>query len=483
MKRISLLLLPVLVLTALAPFTPFTLTAGAVTGAAFTTVNTAMDAAGHCLNGNPAINCNMYDGKKYVWLNGGPVASQLGPSGKFFFAVLAPSNQPTPNDGGAKNLSDNYDSHTNRTFTVKSGKVSSYSGSHTFDHGMIRLFPYANTPNTGGVYILAICSLANGYPVKASACKYDAFKVTTGTTGMTSTPTATATGSDGGDCDHDGGHDPADDVCTPTHTPTSTPTETATNTPTETPTNTPTETPTNTPTETMTSTATNTPTETPTNTPTPTNACVPHTENADFNKVPLGSSVEGLGAAAPDLNIKARNQAVHIASGKGPLIYVSGPNGSIRNGGIDPTLDGFGDYTTHVNELAPLYTFTFAPGITVSDFTLRMTDFGDFNPHPVNVNNNLHHVVTLQGYDASGNPIAGVTQVLQFDSSPTSIYSSTQFGNLLLSGDALTNPPVPPGNYTWHVKGKAIAKLVLTFSVNYDPNVGFTALGLTTFCP
>ncbi len=46
--------------------------ASAVTGAGFTNVNESLDGTGHCQNGNPNINCNIYDGKQYVWLNGGP---------------------------------------------------------------------------------------------------------------------------------------------------------------------------------------------------------------------------------------------------------------------------------------------------------------------------------------------------------------------------------------------------------------------------
>ncbi|MFN8474917.1 MAG: hypothetical protein U0822_22205 [Anaerolineae bacterium] len=41
----------------------------------------------------------------------------------------------------------------------------------------VRLMPYADTNNADGVYILAICSLADGYPDTASKCKCDAFKV------------------------------------------------------------------------------------------------------------------------------------------------------------------------------------------------------------------------------------------------------------------------------------------------------------------
>jgi len=146
-----------------------------VTGAAFTTVNENIDGTGHCLNGNPAVNCNIYDGKQFVWLNGGPSVAYVG-DGNYFFAVLDPGGQANPNDGAAKNLSDDFDAYANRTFSVSGGTVS-YGGTHDFSGNKIRLMPYANTSNPGGVYILAICSLADGYPVNASDCKYDAFKI------------------------------------------------------------------------------------------------------------------------------------------------------------------------------------------------------------------------------------------------------------------------------------------------------------------
>jgi hypothetical protein len=150
--------------------------ASPVTGAAFSTVNESVDGSGHCQNGNPTVNCNIYDGKQYVWLNGGPSVAYVG-DGDYFFAVLAPGGQADPNDGAPNNLSD--DAHTDRTFSVAGGTVS-YAGPHDFNSNKIRLLPYADTPNPGGVYILAICSLADGYPVNANDCKYDAFKIQAG---------------------------------------------------------------------------------------------------------------------------------------------------------------------------------------------------------------------------------------------------------------------------------------------------------------
>ena len=169
---------------------------GGVTGAAFTTTNTNVDGTGHCKNGNEDVNCNIYDGKDFVWLNGGPSTAYVG-DGDYFFAVLAPGGQHDPLDGATNNLSDVSptsntgagDAYTNRTFTVTGGSVS-YLGTHDFDGNKIRLMGYDDTTNNGGVYILAICSLKDGYAaVTPSNCKYDAFKAEEG---ETTTPDAAA---------------------------------------------------------------------------------------------------------------------------------------------------------------------------------------------------------------------------------------------------------------------------------------------------
>src|SRR4051794_6186761 len=107
--------------------------ARAVSGADFTTMNTSYDGFGHCKNGSGNVNCNIYDGKQYVWTNGGPDVNKLLPDGYYFFAVLIPSGQHNPNDGGAGNLSDDFDTYQNRTFRVKNGEIFSYGGTHLQD--------------------------------------------------------------------------------------------------------------------------------------------------------------------------------------------------------------------------------------------------------------------------------------------------------------------------------------------------------------
>jgi len=167
--------------------------------ATFTTINFDADGGNFCKNGQPAsetvVNCNIYGGKQYVWLNGGPENAALA-DGMYSFAVVVPGGQHNPNQGAEKNLSDTNaapydaealnadgsaipsgDARSNRTFTVSGGTVS-YFGTHTFDSNKIRLMPYDDTTNNGGVYILAICRISTQDElVDPRVCKYDAFKV------------------------------------------------------------------------------------------------------------------------------------------------------------------------------------------------------------------------------------------------------------------------------------------------------------------
>ena len=118
-KKVVMVLALALVLTMV-----MALAGSAASGASFTTFNAAADGAGKDVCKNTATNCNIYGTKQYVWLNGGPLSAEL-PNGDYFFAVLAPGGQPNPNDGdvgvlddGDKNLSDDFDAYTNRTFNI-----------------------------------------------------------------------------------------------------------------------------------------------------------------------------------------------------------------------------------------------------------------------------------------------------------------------------------------------------------------------------
>lgn len=168
--------------------------------------------SGNCVRPSAAtpVNCNEYAQKQDVFLNGSPSKSD---SGTYFFAVLVPGGQPDPNDGSFKNLSDTTcdpyagcpgptnqtdgtpipsgDATSNREFSVDSlGNITNL-GNHVFDangnggKGSLSVYPFDDTTNNGGVYILAVCKISDSQntqaiavpTVKGSDCKYDAFKV------------------------------------------------------------------------------------------------------------------------------------------------------------------------------------------------------------------------------------------------------------------------------------------------------------------
>jgi hypothetical protein len=186
--------------------------------------------------------------------------------------------------------------------------------------------------------------------------------------------------------------------------------------------------------------------------------------------------VEGLGVVAPGLNIDAKGTAVKLLPSMDPLAYFSNVNGvSTINGNMAPN-GGFTDLTTK-NALQPhLYTFTFAPGTSVSNFSLHMLDFGDWNP-----TNSTNHYVSMTAYDSLGNVVA--KQELSYITPPVaSPQSSDLYGILAITGDA-SAAPGQLGNWTWNLFGSGMVKVVLEFGVGYDPNIALDVLSFTTVCP
>ncbi|HSM71427.1 MAG TPA: hypothetical protein VK851_07770 [Anaerolineales bacterium] len=266
----------------------------------------------------------------------------------------------------------------------------------------------------------------------------------------------------------------------PTATPTNTPTDTSpTNTPTNTATSTPTDTsPTNTPTNTATNTPTGTsPTNTPTNTPTPTSppsTCEPVVVAADFSRVAVGQSVEGMGVVASNLNIDAANTAIKILTNTDPMMYVSSLGGvRIKNG----YLAAGGGFSSTAKESGEphLYTFTFASGVSVNNLSLRMLDFGDINPSLT-----TDHLVTMTSYDVN-DAVVSSQQLSYTTLAELFPQSSNIYGNLQVNGDA-SAPLGQPGKWMWSVSGDGITKVVLEFGVGHDPNIGFDTLSYSIDC-
>ena len=193
------------------------------------------------------------------------------------------------------------------------------------------------------------------------------------------------------------------------------------------------------------------------------------TVDPDFSQLPVGGSVEGLGTVHPYLNIDAKDTAVHILEATEPAVYASTVNGApLYNAGMVAS-GGFSDPTIHTLSQPHQYIFTFAPGVSVSNFSLHMLDFGDYNP-----TGSPSTVVSMTAYNASN--VVVESQQLSY----TSVGGiSPQYGDLSISGDALSAIPGQPGNWTWNISGSGIVRVVLEEGSGYDPNVGFDLLSFT----
>jgi hypothetical protein len=163
-------------------------------------------------------------------------------------------------------------------------------------------------------------------------------------------------------------------------------------------------------------------------------SCTPTVVTADFSGVGLGQSIEGMGVVAPNLNIDAKGTAVKILEASEPLIYLA-PNGSGGvNGGLSPG-GGFSDVITKDALQAHLYTFTFAAGVSVNNFSLHMQDFGDWNPSL-----STAHYVSMTAYDVNGVVVS--KQELSYTTLAQELpRSSNLYGDLWLTGDAVTSAP------------------------------------------
>jgi hypothetical protein len=184
--------------------------------------------------------------------------------------------------------------------------------------------------------------------------------------------------------------------------------------------------------------------------------------------------VEGVGAVAPYLDIDAKGTAVKIQEATLPTIYSAPGDNPIPNGGL-AVGGGFSDLTSRDAKQAHRYVFTFA-GISVSDFSLHMLDFGDYNPSA-----SALHSVSLTAYDENGMLIAqqGLSYTTPEEKTPR---DSDLYGDMWFSGDAVTASSGQPGNWTWSVSGDGITQVILDFGVGFDPFTGFDTLSYVTEC-
>lgn len=184
---------------------------------------------------------------------------------------------------------------------------------------------------------------------------------------------------------------------------------------------------------------------------------------ADFTQLEPGTSVEGLGVLHPSLNITtSTGAAVALQEDTDPFAYRSVDGISNFGMGI---LGGFSD-TDRVHD----YTFSFAPDVTVSDFTLQLLDYGDFNPVGA-----TEHTVTAVAYNAVGDVVS--TQTLFFESDG----SISDEDELWLTGDS-TAALGDPGNFLFVLSGEAITRIELEYASNVEEGVTDPLHGMAVLC-
>lgn len=190
----------------------------------------------------------------------------------------------------------------------------------------------------------------------------------------------------------------------------------------------------------------------------------------DFTKFEAGQSVEGLGTVHELLNIDAINsEAVAIFQGseKTDDVWSYQSNTGTRiNGGL--SFGGFSEVGTRKGDRNNSFEFTFAEGVTVSDFSLLMLDYGDYNAFGAQ-----GHNVFLTAYSGDQqvgqDSLSGRGNVSGGDA--TSPDGVTEFGrtNLAVQGEDITSVKL---TFDFQ-KGDA------TYNKSFDPFLGFDSLSFT----
>jgi len=226
-----------------------------------------------------------------------------------------------------------------------------------------------------------------------------------------------------------------------------------------------------------------------------------------LDELDAGDSVEGLGTVYPSLNISTSSlQAVKLLESTEPVVYYAGANDARMNGCL---VDGFAD-KTHRHD----YVFRFENGVTVTDFSVQLFDYGDdfpdFEPNAETVDEKANETADeSEDKLETGSEISAETSneseeksetaseislsLIAFDakerlvSTDTLIYTMKEgeafrdeqpFG----TGDACLDQPGELGHYTFEISGKGINQVKLKFNNTdnqpLDPNF---ALGKVCF--
>ena len=209
---------------------------------------------------------------------------------------------------------------------------------------------------------------------------------------------------------------------------------------------------------------------------------VSHTAQAvpiDFSGFSPGDSIEGLGTVHPLLNIATSNAAgAALFPAMAPTTYgASNPGGPvIGNGGLSPS-GGFADIdSSRLHD----FEFSWASGVTVSAFSIRMLDHGDFNPAHAR-----SHRVVFEALDAFDGLVDSAE--LSYTSTAATNPRGGSAGDLFFTGDALRGSPGEPGVFTFGLSGSSITRVRVLYehdgpdrppNAPSDPNIAFDSLDI-----
>lgn len=214
-------------------------------------------------------------------------------------------------------------------------------------------------------------------------------------------------------------------------------------------------------------------------------ASVASADDVTFENAGLkpGDSVTGPGTVHPLLDIEHQGSGPLVLVEEGDPTYVAYVGDlSEYNGCLDPDPSvighGFGSPGRDDGNL----TFTFAPDVRITSFSIRMLDYGDLFRD--GTGDNVEHTAKLVAYDAQGNvvdedvltftssgAVRNVLRMTSFFGEPVDVALSppaAEMGEDAV-GDACGAMPGDPGNYTFVVAGRGIVRVELVF-VDTDPN-------------
>jgi hypothetical protein len=196
-----------------------------------------------------------------------------------------------------------------------------------------------------------------------------------------------------------------------------------------------------------------------------------------------GESVVGQGKlpGAPELIVgqSGGNDVLAVAAGTSPAAFGGGPqnltNACLPAGGFVDIGSGTFAASTRKHQ----YSFSFPTGTTVTQFSLRLSDWGDFLPNGAAPDGAL--AATLAGYDAAGDQVAASTFTFHSASSAVTHRPSLEFGDLFIAGDACSASDGQPGNARFEITGQGIARVEFSFAnlPSTDPLVALSSVGYT----